>query len=422
VKDIKAHPSQDVRMHGFARRHTVQAALSWLDAQLYQLASETVPLQTAPGRVLATAIVSDIDVPGFDRATMDGYAVIADTTEGATAYNQIALTVIGDALPGSPFQGQVSRGEAVRIMTGAPMPAGADAVLPAESVEAGNGGASAVPPRSIVALSAVSPGKNVGRRGEDILSGTTVLSAGRVLRPQDLGVISSIGLADATVVSRPRVRLVITGNELLPSGTRPRDFRIADANGPMLAALVERDGAIVDFPGLVRDDADAILAALHANADVVIVSGGSSVGIEDLAPTLVATHGELAVHGIAMRPSSPTGLGRIGRRLVFLLPGNPVSALCAYDFFAGRAIRALGGRPKAWPYRSVRGTLARKISSPIGRLDYARVRLDGAVVEPLSVAGASVLSSTTRADGFLIVDDDSEGFPAGSDVDVWLYA
>ena len=112
----------------------------------------------------------------------------------------------------------------------------------------------------------------------------------------------------------------------------------------MLAALVERDGGVVDFPGLVRDDADAILEALHADADVVIVSGGSSVGIEDLAPTLVAQHGELAVHGIAMRPSSPTGLGRIGHRLVFLLPGNPVSSLCAYDFFAGRAIRALGGR------------------------------------------------------------------------------
>jgi molybdopterin molybdotransferase len=145
------------------------------------------------------------------------------------------------------------------------------------------------------------------------------------------------------------------------------------------------------------------------------------VGIEDLAPTLVAAHGELAVHGIAMRPSSPAGLGRIGSRLVFLIPGNPVSALCAYDFFAGRAIRALGGRLAEWPYRAVRGTLARKISSPIGRLDYARVRLDEGRVEPLSVAGASVLSSTTRADGFVIVGDDSEGFPAGAEVDVWLY-
>jgi molybdopterin molybdotransferase len=252
--------------------------------------------------------------------------------------------------------------------------------------------------------------------------------------------MSSIGLATARVVRRPFVRLVITGNELLPAGSTPRDYQIADANGPMLAALAERDGATVDFPGLVRDEPDAVLEALGVSKrrspeprdqspDIIIVSGGSSVGIEDLAPMLVATHGELAVHGIAMRPSSPTGMGTLDARLVFLLPGNPVSALCAYDFFAGRAIRALGGREKQWPYRAVRGTLTRKISSPIGRLDYARVKVDpstalgaGGGVEPLSVAGASLLSSTTRADGFVIVEQDSEGYAAGSDVDVWLYA
>jgi molybdopterin molybdotransferase len=413
-------------MHGFSRRHTVSQALSWLDAQLNPLDSEEVPLRMAAGRVLASSIVSDVDVPGFDRATMDGYAVVADSTEGATPYNQVTLKVVGDALPGAPFGRTVARGEAVRIMTGAPMPAGSDAVLPAESAEDRRGGPSVQPetvaPDRVAATSTVSPGKNVGRRGEDIVAGTTVLAAGRVLRPQDLGVLSSIGLANASVVRRPRGRLVITGNEVLPSGSRPHGFHITDANGPMLAALAERDGAIIDSPGLVRDEPDAILAALHADADIVIVSGGSSVGIEDLAPTLVATHGELAVHGIAMRPSSPTGLGRLGHRLVFLLPGNPVSALCAYDFFAGRAIRALGGRSKTWPYRSVRATLARKISSPIGRLDYARVRLENGRVEPLSISGASVLSSTTRADGFVIVDEDSEGFPAGADVDVHLYA
>jgi molybdopterin molybdotransferase len=309
-------------------------------------------------------------------------------------------------------------------------------------------------PSRIAAISTVSPGKNIGRCGEDIAAGTVVLSSGRVLRPQDLGVMSSIGVGDVPVVRRPRVRLVVTGNELLPAGSRPRDFLIADANGPMLAALIERDGGIVDFPGLVRDDADAIRAALgppeggpyEANPgdaarteagavvrddgandsndsnDIVIVSGGSSVGIEDLAPMLVAAQGELAVHGIAMRPSSPTGLGRIGERLVFLLPGNPVSALCAYDFFAGRAIRALGGRSREWPYRSIRAPLARKISSQIGRVDYARVKIENGRVEPLSVSGASVLSSTTRADGFVVIDDDSEGFPAGAEIDVWLYA
>jgi molybdopterin molybdotransferase len=426
-------------MLGFAQRHTVAAALAWLDAQVQPMADESVPLRQAAGRVLAAPVVSAVDVPGFDRATMDGYAVAADSTEGASSYNRIALTIVGDSMPGSAFGGIVTAGQAVRIMTGAPMPAGADAVLPAEWVDVDPDASPDATKRSISALASVSPGKNLGRRGEDILCGTTVLARGRVLRPQDLGVISSIGLGDVRVFRRPRVRLVITGNELLASGSAPRDYRIADANGPMLAALVERDGGVADFPGLVCDDADAILVAMHADADVIVVSGGSSVGIEDLAPMLVATHGELAIHGIAMRPSSPTGLGRLGPRLVFLLPGNPVSSLCAYDFFAGRAIRALGGRDAAWPYRLVRARLTRKISSPIGRLDYARVKLidtSGAArrgsdvgrgprstpqVEPLAVAGASLLSSTTRADGFVIIGDDSEGYAAGADVDVWLY-
>jgi molybdopterin molybdotransferase len=403
-------------MRGFAQRHTVEAALAWLDAQLEPLDAEDVPLRLAAGRVLASSVTSDIDVPGFDRATMDGYALTAGSTEGASAYNPLALTVIGDSMPGSPFDGLVSAGLSVRVMTGAPMPRGADAVLPAEWVEAESDS------RSIRALAAVSPGKNVGRRGEDIDRGTTLLEAGRVLRPQDLGVLSSIGQGEAHVFRRPRVRLVVTGNELLPSGTRPGGFHIADANGPMLAALIERDGGVVDFPGLVRDDRNAILEGMQADADLVIVTGGSSVGIEDLAPMLVAQYGELAVHGIAMRPSSPTGLGRMGNRLVFLLPGNPVSSLCAYDFFAGRAIRALGGRTKSWPYRAIRGTLNRKISSPIGRLDYARVKIADGLVEPLAIAGASLLSSTTRADGFVIIDDDSEGFAAGAEVEVWLYA
>ena len=365
---------------------------------------------------MAAAVVSDLDVPGFDRATMDGYAVLAESTEGATSYNRLPLVVIGDSLPGHPFQGSVGVGQGVRIMTGAPLPLGCDAVLPAEWIENAAGSDD-----TVSALAAVSPGKHVGRQGEDIVRGTTLFQPGRVLRPQDLGVLSSVGVGEVRVFSRPQVRLVVTGNELLPSGSQPHGYRIADANGPMLAALVERDGGVVDFPGLVPDEPDAILHALQAEADVIIVSGGSSVGIEDLAPTILARHGDLAIHGIAMRPSSPTGLGRMGDRLVFLLPGNPVSCLCAYDFFAGRAIRFLGGRTRAWPYRPIRGRLARKISSPIGRLDYARVQVVDGAVEPLAVGGASVLSSTTRADGFVIVPDDSEGFAPGTDVEVWLY-
>ena len=407
--------ADDVRMRGFARRSTVEDALTWLDAHAQGLDSEVVSLQGAAGRILAASVVSDLDVPGFDRAAMDGYAVVADSTDGASAYNPLPLDLIGDSLPGRPFGGTVGTHQAVRIMTGAPMPPGSDAVLPAEWADAADD-------RHVRALDGVSPDKHVGKRGEDITRGTRLFEPGRVLRPQDLGVLSSVGVAEIAVVRKPRVRLIVTGNELLPSGSQPRGYHIADANGPMLTALVERDGGLVDFPGLVPDEPAAILDALRAEADVVIVSGGSSVGIEDHAPALIAAHGELAIHGIAMRPSSPTGLGRLGHRLVFLLPGNPVSCLCAYDFFAGRAIRALGGRTRTWPYRAIVAPLVRKISSPIGRLDYARVRVVDGAVEPLTIGGASVLSSTTRADGFVIIPADSEGCAPGADVEVWLYA
>lgn len=400
-------------MRGFARRTTVEAAWEWIDAQTRPLESELVLLGNAAVRVLAADVTSEVDVPGFARSMMDGYALLADETQGASAYNARQLAIVGESLPGRPFTGNVSRGQAVRIMTGAPIPAGADAVLPAERVE--------VTSQRLSILDEVPPGKNIGKQGEDVAAGTKVLSAGRVLRPQDLGVLASIGLAHLDVVRQPRVRIVITGNELLPAGSLPQASKIIDANGPMLAALVARDGGIVINPGIVPDEPAAILAAMNAEADVVLVSGGSSVGQEDYAPSLLTKHGELAIHGIAMRPSSPAGMGRLEKRLVFLLPGNPVSCLCAYDFFAGRAIRLLGKRNKDWPYPQRRMKLARKLVSTVGRVDYARVRIADGLVEPISISGASILSSTTRADGFVVIPADSEGFPPEAEVEVHLY-
>ena len=178
------------------------------------------------------------------------------------------------------------------------------------------------------------------------------------------------------------MEIVVTGNELLPAGDTPHDSLIVDANGPMLVALAARDGARASHHGIVADDPHAILEAIRADADVVVVTGGSSVGQEDFVPTLLAEHGNLAIHGIAMRPSSPAGMGTLDDRLVFLLPGNPVSCLCAYDFFAGRAIRARAGRARNWPYRTHRAPLRRKLISTVGRVDYARVQLIDDRIEP----------------------------------------
>ncbi len=400
-------------MRGFARRTTVANTLEWLDRQVSSLAAESVPLRELAGRVLANDIVSEVAVPAFTRSMMDGYAVLANDTLGASAYNRLALQVVGEVLPGQPPRVCVRAGEAVRIMTGAPMPDGADAVLPVEKVETSG--------TQIFAQDAVPAGKNVGAVGEDIPRGSTLLPAGRRLRPQDLGVLSSIGVTQAAVIRRPRVRIVLTGNELLPPGSTPQEFQTVDANSPMLAALIVRDGGLPLNPGILPDDPDSILEAMRDDADIVLVSGGSSVGQEDHAPVLLAKHGQLGVHGVAMRPSSPTGMGTLGDRLVFLLPGNPVSCLCAYDFFAGRAIRALGGLPSTWPYRKAQYPLRRKLVSTVGRLDYARVKLIDGQAEPLAISGASMLSSTTRADGFVVIDDDLEGYADGAEVTVHLY-
>jgi molybdopterin molybdotransferase len=414
MTDLSPKPQRDVRMRGFTHRTSVEVCRRWIDVHTAALEAETVAVNEAAGRVLAEEILSDVDVPGFDRSAMDGYALRGEETVGAGDYSPLSFRLIGESLPGAAYAGSVGPGEAVRIMTGAPLPEGADAVLPAEFAEEAGG--------AVHATEAAPPGKNVGRRGEDIAAGSRILSKGRRLRPQDLGVLASIGRGRVEVVRPPRVRLVVTGDELLPAGSRPTGYRIADSNSWMLEALIRRDGGVPLTAPIVPDQPEALRAALvEGGVDMVLVSGGSSVGTEDHAPRLLAEVGELAIHGVAMRPSSPAGMGRIDGALVFLLPGNPVSCLCAYDFFAGRAIRRLGGRSGEFPHAMVRARLRRKIASAVGRVDYTRVRVVGEEVEPLAISGASILSSTTRADGFTIVPADSEGFPAGAEVTVLLY-
>ncbi|MCG8589416.1 MAG: molybdopterin molybdotransferase MoeA [Proteobacteria bacterium] len=405
---------RDVRMRGFAERTDVEEVEARLAAATSVLEPVQVPILEAAGRVLASDCTAAVDVPSFPRAAMDGYAVRGADTFGASDYGPIELSLEGQALPGAPFAGQVESGQAVRIMTGAPVPAGADAVVMAEvcQEEAGR----------VTLRDAVAPKKNVGAIGEDIRQGDRVLRAGRRLRAQDVGLLASIGVARVPCVRRPRVQLVVTGDELLPAGEAPVGARIVDSNSVVLRALVARDGGELLPFEILPDVPERIAEALQGpDADVVLVSGGSSVGQEDHAPRLVAELGSLDVHGVSMRPSSPAGVGRIGSRVVFLLPGNPVSCLCAYEFFAGPTIRQLGGRSRTWPHRRVTCPLARKIASAVGRTDYVRVALENGHAVPLATSGASILSSTVRADGCVIVPRELEGMPEGARVEVLLY-
>ncbi len=446
-------PPRDVRMRGFAERADVEDVLRFLSAHTIPLEAEVVALDGVVGRVLAEDVSAAAPVPSFARSAMDGFAVRGEDSFGASDYDPIAFDVIGMALPGRAFEGRVAKGSAVRIMTGAPLPEGADAVVMAEVASEREG--------RVFVREPVAPRKNVGAIGEDVKAGEVVLRAGRRLRPQDAGLLAAIGVASARCLRRPRVALLITGDELLPAGSVPSGHRIVDSNSVVLRALVLRDGGVVLPFEILPDQPERIREALtNADADVVLVSGGSSVGQEDHAPRLVAELGSLDFHGVAMRPSSPAGIGRIPHSaplprseptasgevtktlprsepqasgevhkaasadhetLVFLLPGNPVSCLCAYEFFAGPTIRALGGRSRAWPHRRVRVPLARKISSQVGRVDYVRVAIDDGKAVPLATSGASILSSTVRADGCVLVSRSLEGMPEGAEVDVLLY-
>jgi molybdopterin molybdotransferase len=427
----------DVRMKGFGPRAPVAGVLAALDARTAPLPAEAVPLAHLAGRVLAEAVASPVDVPAFERAAMDGYAVRAADTSPA-----VPLLVRGEAMPARPFSGTVGAGEAVRITTGSPVPAGADSVLMAELAEPHADG-------RVTAREPVVAGKHIARVGEDVAKGRVVLAAGRVLRPQDVGLLASIGVGAARVHRRPRVALLVTGNELLPPGDVPTGFRIVDSNSPMLAALVARDGGDPLPVRYLADDFAAVRDAIRdADADAVLVSGGTSVGTADHAPAAVAELGELAFHGVALRPAGPFGVGflmapRRGEgvngcggdqtgsapvhpftpspRPVFLLPGNPVSCLCAYDLFAGRVVRRLGGRSWELPYRSETLPLASRVPSATGRTDYVRVRIDGGTVVPILGVGASNLSSAVAADGFVLVPPERDEVPAGEVVVVWRY-
>lgn len=411
------HPFFDVRMVGFRDRASVADVLQLLESRTAILSGERVPVATSCGRVLAEAIVSPVSVPGFDRAAMDGYAVRAEDTTGATTAHPRTLTIVGDARPARPFAGTARGGEAIRITTGAPIPAGTDAIVKAES-------ALPEPDGSRVRVQeSVPPGKHFGRIGEDIAKGVAVLPAGRRLRPQDVGLIASIGLGTVPVVRCPRVAILVTGNELLPPGSVSGHFQIIDSNSPMLAALVARDGGECFPVRYVPDDYDAIRIALRETvADVVLISGGSSVGVEDHVPRAVADLGELPVHGVAIRPAGPMGVGFLSpSSIVFLLPGNPVSCLCAYDLFAGRVVRRLGGREWELPYRRETCTLEAPIHSAIGRMDYVRVTIENGRARPIANRGASNLSGAVAADGFVLVEAQYENLTEGDAVEVWRY-
>lgn len=398
------------RFHGSAERARVEDVLAWIDAHVGPLAAEDVLVTEAAGRILAEDARTAMDLPPFDRAAVDGWALRAEATIGANAYNPLAFRLASsvDDLPAD---------SAVRVHAGEPLPRGADAVVCLQHVVPESSGIGAV-------IEPVAAGHEVERMGSHAARGSMLAKAGRRLRACDVGVLAAAGLMRVAVVRRPRARCLLTGHGVMAAGTPPAPGGVPDADGPLLRALIERDGGVVEEQRRVDRDRTAMTGALASSApDIILVAGGTGPGADDHAAASLAQAGELVFRGVALRPAETAGVGRTAAGVpVFLLPGAPAACLWAYEFFAGRAIRRLGGRHPELPFRSRRLTAARKIVSEIGTTDVRAIRyLNDAAVEPIASFAEAGLTAATLADGFVVVPENSEGYPQGAVVTVYLY-
>jgi molybdopterin molybdotransferase len=368
------------------QRLSLDAVISWVDGATSGLVAERVPLVSANFRILAEVIHAAQSIPPADQAALDGFAVAASDTIGASSYNPLLL----------PLQ-TVSAGDAI--------PPGTDAVIPADLGQPQPSGV-------VECVAAVAPGENVEALGSVAALGATLASAGTLLSPAHIGLLNSVGLASATVVRRPLVRIIVT-----PASAA------ADSNGPMCSALVRRDGGVV-VDILAERSRQAIRSALEMEgADIALVVGGSGPGTNDHAAAALAEAGNLAIHGIALLPGETTGLGYTrGGMPVILLSGSPSACFFGYEMVAGRAVRGLGGRDRALPYRMRIMRAARKIVSAIGMTEICPVRRAAPdTVEPLPSFGEIGLMAAVAADGFVIVPEGSEGYPQDAPVTVYLY-
>jgi molybdenum cofactor synthesis domain-containing protein len=345
---------------------------------------------------------------------MDGYAVIAADTVAASKDTPARLRVVDRIFTAQVSTVAVGRGACAEIATGAPLPAGADAVVMVEETARGGDGA-------VDVLSVVQSGQNIGRRGGDILAGDAVIGEGDLLTPSRVGAIAAIGAADADVFARPRVAILSTGNEVVEPGQPLPPGHIYDVNRFTLGAIVEAHGGIADPRRATEDTVDALIAALDAaaGADLIVFSGGSSVGDRDLVVDAIAARGEMIFHGIAVRPGKPTAFARVGATPFFGMPGNPTSCLSNAYILLVPFLRALARLPPHAP-RTLTIPLARRIASAVNRHQFYTVTVRDGVAQP-AFKGSGDITSLSRADGYIEILADQSVVDEGTLVTVTLF-
>jgi molybdopterin molybdotransferase len=400
----------------------VQAALETLFAHwIPQPRTETLDPRDALGRVLAVAPPSPMDLPAFTRSTMDGYAVQASDTFGASQSLPAYLTCIGSVMMGDQPDVEIGSGQAVEIHTGGMLPPGADAVVMVEQTQPLGGD-------EIEVLAPVAPGENVIQMGEDVTQGEEVLPSGHRIRPQDIGGLLAVGVLSVEVAVPPRVGILSCGDELIPPEQTPAPGRVRDINSQTLAALIQEAGGEAILLGIASDTLGDFTTRAQAgfkDVDILVITAGSSVSARDLTRQVISGLGSPGVlqHGLAVKPGKPTILAVCDNKTVIGLPGNPVSALVvARQVVVPTIKRALGEKPQ--PKATLQATLAANIASTTGRMDTVPVRLverDGVLIAEPVFGKSNLIYILVKADGLIQVPLDSTGIKAGTVVEVTLF-
>ncbi len=394
--------------------------LSDVLAAVHPLPPLELQLLDAHGCVLAEDVKAQWPLPPFDNSAMDGYAVRRDDVAGAAEDRPVLLPVLGDVPAGADGDAVIEEGQCVRIMTGAPLPGGADAVVPVEWTDGGVG--------EVAIRRGPGPGQYVRHRAEDVEAGDVVLEAGMHLGAPQIGLLAAVGRDQVLVRARPRAVVLSTGSELVEPGQRPSGGQICDSNSYTLTSAAKEAGALVFRVGAVPDDSRQLMATIEdqlIRADLVITSGGVSVGAYDTVKEVLSTLGTVHFDKVAMQPGMPQGFGTVGedRIPIFTLPGNPVSAFVSFEVFVRPAIRKMLGvarlhRP------GVRARMVEPLRSPPGKRQFARARYepgpDGDTVTPLGGQGSHLVGDLAHANAFVVVPEQVTDVAAGDVVDVML--
>lgn len=404
-----------VRLKGFQKLTSIDEALrTFFDRlRIEKLRKVTVPVHQALNRVLAEDVVAEENLPRFDRSAVDGYAVRAEDTFEASQFKAKTLRITDG--------NEVGEKQAKQVWTGNPIPESANAVMMMEKTKRTSD--------KIEVWVPVTPGENISKKGEDVSRGEIAVKAGTRLKPQHLGLIAALGIAGVKVVDKPKIAILATGNELIEVGGKPLENQIFEVNRLMLSALCWELGAEPLDLGIAKDDVNEISEKLRVGlkkADVIITTGGTSVGASDLVPAAVNSVGKpgVIVHGIAMRPAMPTALAIADKKPIIILSGNPVAAIIGFEVFARPLIcKMLGLKQEFRPV--VKAKITRRVSTALGRRSFVRVHVsqrgEELFAEPVSILGSGVISTMTRANGYVVVPENREGLEEGELVTVHMF-